>query len=597
MIGVNKAAAVDKVKALHVYDFDNTRKSIAPGNLCHAALADHTNYIVFNSPLPNPKIWIGPTVGFLQTQDPFVNGGWWHDSRILAATGDGAEKEEPRAWKGWWNEKIVELIELSMKQKDALTILLTGRSESGFAELIKKMVASKHLDFDIVCLKPAAGPNGERFRSTMDFKQVFLKNLCETYRDAEEIRIYEDRIKHVQGFREFFTDYNRRQNVTPTRGPITAEVVQVADTAVQLDPTVEVAEVQRLINDHNAAVSKGAKGHRKQIKKTVFYTGYLISNADTQKLLTLASIPSNLPDNELKYLANNILITPRPCPDSILEKVGGMGNKMLWEVVGTAVFENKIWACSVRPVPNTSKYYTENATPLVVLALRKGARPFDACEIQNWQPVAPDKQLIFETTVGEKVSLRIENEDPAEGEYESLFPNKTNKRKHAGDDFGNGSSRGGYQGYGQNGRGSHQQGGRGGNGRGGGYRGNGGPRGGYRGSGGRGGNGNNSGGRGRGRGGGPSNHYRSLDDVGHGNAGGQQGGGYGGSVPYDDDYPPLGQSYAPPAQQHTPYQQGQQQGYQNQNFHPYPQYQQPGQGQGDMSGGGGYGQGPPGSFY
>lgn len=59
------------------------------------------------SPLPNQKLWNGHTVGFLQTQECFVNGGWWHDQRILQATGQGIEKEEPKAWEGWWNEQIV----------------------------------------------------------------------------------------------------------------------------------------------------------------------------------------------------------------------------------------------------------------------------------------------------------------------------------------------------------------------------------------------------------------------------------------------------------------------------------------------------------
>ena len=43
----------------------------------------------------------------LQNQDIFLNGGWWHDERILEATGEGVEKEEPRAWEGWWNEQVV----------------------------------------------------------------------------------------------------------------------------------------------------------------------------------------------------------------------------------------------------------------------------------------------------------------------------------------------------------------------------------------------------------------------------------------------------------------------------------------------------------
>lgn len=82
-----------------------------------------------------------------------------------------------------------------MEQKDALTVLLTGRSETGFVEIIKRMTATQKLDFDLVGLKPEVGPNGERFASTMNFKQTFLGDLVYTYELAEELRVYEDRPK------------------------------------------------------------------------------------------------------------------------------------------------------------------------------------------------------------------------------------------------------------------------------------------------------------------------------------------------------------------------------------------------------------------
>lgn len=89
----------------------------------------------------------------------------------------------------------VELVELSAKQDGALTVLMTGRGERNFADIIKRIVASKKLQFDMICLKPQAGPNNERFVSTMSYKQAVLKDLVYTYKDAEEIRIYEDRPK------------------------------------------------------------------------------------------------------------------------------------------------------------------------------------------------------------------------------------------------------------------------------------------------------------------------------------------------------------------------------------------------------------------
>lgn len=92
------------------------------------------------------------------------------------------------------------LVRLSMDQKDALTVLLTGRGEANFAPIIKRMAASQQLDFDLIGLKPEVGPNGQQFASTMMFKQKFLEDLVYTYDQADEIRIYEDRVKQYVFF-------------------------------------------------------------------------------------------------------------------------------------------------------------------------------------------------------------------------------------------------------------------------------------------------------------------------------------------------------------------------------------------------------------
>jgi hypothetical protein len=96
---------VADIKHLHVYDFDNTRA------YCFLRLLRFTSdvsWVVFSSPLPNPQLWAGPTIGYLQSIECFADGGWWHDPSILSATGDGLEQEEKKAWEGWWNEKIVD---------------------------------------------------------------------------------------------------------------------------------------------------------------------------------------------------------------------------------------------------------------------------------------------------------------------------------------------------------------------------------------------------------------------------------------------------------------------------------------------------------
>ncbi|KAH9906061.1 hypothetical protein F4778DRAFT_779444 [Xylariomycetidae sp. FL2044] len=511
---------VDDITTIHVYDFDNT---------------------LFRTPLPNAKLWHQHTLGQLNTPDIFVNGGWWHDSRILAATGEGVEREEPRGWDGWWNEKIVELVRISMQQKEALCVLLTGRSEHGFSDLIKRILASKGLEFDMIGLKPTVGPNNERFRSTLDFKQIFLETMMDTYSAANEIRIYEDRPKHVQSFRNFLADYTSRRS---TPGML-AEVIQVPEIATTLDPVVEIAEIQHLINSHNAIVTqKDPRGFRLVLHKSVFFTSYMLSPEDTTRLKE-ASSSIMPPDGDWKWHANAILITARPCSEVILDKVGGMNAKMKWELDSFGSWENNIWAAAVRPIPSTAAYHTDNPTPMVVLATRRNARPADANRIHRWQPVTPQKSFIFETTVGEKVTLRIEPEGGPQ--RDNLFQNRGKRkfgsdnddprsRQHGGN-YGNNNSRGNHTPSG----GHHQ--GRGGNR--GSYRGNSSSNRGYRG-----------GTRGGARGGrGARGGYRSLDDVGT-----REDGGFGSNAPvsYDDNFPAIpqgpagGASSSQPRPQHAP---------------------------------------------
>ncbi|KAJ5594198.1 uncharacterized protein N7459_000406 [Penicillium hispanicum] len=412
--------AVSQIRAIHVYDFDNT---------------------LFLSPLPNPQLWHTSTIGLLQGSDTFANGGWWHDPNILSATGKGMDKEEPRGWEGWWNDNILRLVKLSMEQKDALTVLLTGRSEAGFVEIIKRMVDSQKLDFDLAGLKPEVGPNNQYFANTMKFKQIFLEDLVLTYDQAEEIRVYEDRVKHVKGFRDFFEDLNRTyqsgQANTP-RKPINAEVIQVYEGCTYLDPVTETAEVQRMINSHNLAKRNPSLGKSKpwqpalRIKRNLIYTGYLISQKDTERLIhdvLNPMLPNGLAEShDLKCMANSILITPRPAPRHVLDKVGGLGKKISWQITGIATFENRVWAARVAPVPSTEQYSTDTPVPLIVLAVRRNSRPIDANKIMNWQPAPANKALTVETVVGEKVILRIEEDSSSEGDGENL--SRTKKRRY-----------------------------------------------------------------------------------------------------------------------------------------------------------------------
>ena len=401
---IKEVPGIQDIKTIHIYDFDNT---------------------LFMSPLPNPALWNGESIGRLQSDSTFVNGGWWHDPAILAATGEGVDNEEPRAWQGHWNEVIVKLVETSISQKDAVTVLLTGRGETNFADLTNRILDAKGLDFDFVCLKPEAGPQNQRFGSTMEFKQAFLRDLCFTYNRAENIVVYEDRPKHVKGFREFFERFNksllshRIDEPPPPRKPIVADIVHVCEMANYLDMGTEALEVAKLLKRHNTALVEapagsinGSMNRRWTIKEQYIYCGYLISTADATRLISLASIPAGLIDSsDVRLMANSILISPhRPSP-TMLDRVGGKGKHMTWQVTGVACLENRIWAAKVQKV-GEGKVYTHDPNPVVVLGCRKGTRPIDAKKIQKWNNVDIDQRIVFDTFVGDKVVLQVqEGED------------------------------------------------------------------------------------------------------------------------------------------------------------------------------------------
>ena len=246
----------------------------------------------------------------------------------------------------------------------------------------------------------------------------------------------------MKQFREYFEKLNKMLSAdtpSPSRKPILAEVIHVAEGSTFLTPVTEVAEVQKMINAHNIScgdpvlnVTKSTYG-RLQIQRIVHYTGYLISNTDSSRLINQflnPHLPSGLVDShELKYMANNVLIAPRTARKSILDKAGGLGKKLSWRVTGTADFENKLWAVRVAPVPESEKYYTDTPVPVIVLAARRNARPVSVGKIQNWLPVAPERSFVFETVVGEKAVLRVGEEDPDEGEWESQFSSKQKRRR------------------------------------------------------------------------------------------------------------------------------------------------------------------------
>ena len=56
---------------------------------------------------------------------------------------------------------------------------------------MQRIVASKKLDFDMICLKPNVGPDGEKIQNTKVFKTMFLAKLMDIYIHAEDLKYVE----------------------------------------------------------------------------------------------------------------------------------------------------------------------------------------------------------------------------------------------------------------------------------------------------------------------------------------------------------------------------------------------------------------------
>jgi hypothetical protein len=128
---------------------------------------------------------------------------WKHPS-LLAAVGRGHICEEPLAWKGYWNEDVVAAARTAIADPAVLTILLTGRN-TDFSDLIKRMVKSKGLLFDLIVLKPKATPH-----SSIEFKFCFLDDIL-AQSAAKEVEIYEDREPHAKKFRKYLDGWERQK--------------------------------------------------------------------------------------------------------------------------------------------------------------------------------------------------------------------------------------------------------------------------------------------------------------------------------------------------------------------------------------------------
>lgn len=283
------------VKRLHIYDFDNT---------------------LFYSPSPNKMLYLYPTLQQLLSADYFRTGGWWNDPVPLELLLKMRKRDG--TLKSCWNPDMVKLARMSHEQDDTISIILTGRKEAMFKNVLLEIleqsckedpILAASLQFNGICLKMCN--TNEPTTPTLTYKTNLIGDFLQYYTDLEEITIYDDRLNQIDGFKKHFTsiqsDYPRLHSL----------VIPVEPQSLKLPPYLEYLYFQTVLTRHNSLErvrNNNSKLHKLQWAKPQY--GFFLELKSYQKLLS--KIYNVLQDNLLDdtvtgYKLNLINFFEYPC--------------------------------------------------------------------------------------------------------------------------------------------------------------------------------------------------------------------------------------------------------------------------------------------
>ncbi|KAI8067897.1 hypothetical protein BC940DRAFT_367529 [Gongronella butleri] len=178
---------------------------------------------LFLSPSLSPSLWHSKLVNALTDEDG-IGPGWWKDRRSL----DLGPEVAADGWRGYWNEDMVSQARDCLKDKNTLTVILTGRRAIPFQPMIEAMTAAQGLAFDLYGLRPDPSVDTQQdhtsntsskhhtlygapsvFRNTLDFKSAFLLNLLHNLPSIRDITMWDDRAHHVKRFTDYLDRLKR----------------------------------------------------------------------------------------------------------------------------------------------------------------------------------------------------------------------------------------------------------------------------------------------------------------------------------------------------------------------------------------------------
>ncbi|CAI4048843.1 uncharacterized protein SKDI_13G3940 [Saccharomyces kudriavzevii IFO 1802] len=246
------------IKKLHIYDFDNT---------------------LFATPGPTEQLYTRELLNLL-TSSVLPNGGWWNEPEFLR-TAIKTSSDQPRRFS--WNEEIVKLAERSYRAKDTVSIVLTGREEGKFHELIQYALqtARDHWEcspnefrFNAVCLKKTS-----MSKYTSEYKKALMQDFLEYYPSLRELTIYDDRAHQIEAFKSFFRSLD-----LPS---LQWFAIPVRPFTKSLPREQELKLIREMVSENNIQASSSSK--KFDLAWTPKQIGYML-NMKSHRLLSMEVI-------------------------------------------------------------------------------------------------------------------------------------------------------------------------------------------------------------------------------------------------------------------------------------------------------------------
>lgn len=308
---------------------------------------------LFNSPVPNPRLWDGKTIGRLKGE--YKRGGWGWFQNPLTLDSRYIDRNN-------FIEPTVEEVRKSIADPNSVTVLLTGRTGM-YEQQIRSLLDDKGLPFDEYGFK-----SGER--TTMQVKQEFIKNLISKYAPVR-VEIWDDRKKHVIRFQEFLDALGMSGVV---------HSVSVPDAHIK-DEELERELVGRLRKDEGMEPRppKQPKPPKPKKKRKPSYWAAVL-NPDSHKLLKNA-LENEIPKEWVKKIHHMTVALGKPKSDEVKEYMKNVGSQVTLTATEIGKSPDAIAVKVETDVPS------DNSIKHITLAVPPGGSPKNSNYITDWEPL------------------------------------------------------------------------------------------------------------------------------------------------------------------------------------------------------------------